>query len=260
LILFFGFHYLLSYKYLLIFSFIIYLVFLFPFSSEYKIIYKYKPKKIIFTFWEPNENIPGYIKLCIKTWKKILPEYEIIILDYNNVRDYLGENLFDTIICKNMSLQMQSDAIRVAILKKYGGIWMDADTILINRYFFNEFKNNELVMIGDEKFKTQHIGFIFASLNSTILHEWLNKIIVNINFFKQINNVTKKSLILNQWDYLGNQIIDPLIKNFSCNKFFRLDKNKINAFPELKYFRNSSLSVIEKYRLSISFVHANDDV
>lgn len=55
--------------------------------------------------------------------------------------DYLGESLFNTIICQNMSLQTQSDAIRVAILKKYGGIWMDADTILINRNFFNELKN-----------------------------------------------------------------------------------------------------------------------
>ena len=42
--------------------------------------------KIIFTFWEPKENIPGYLKLCIKTWKKFLPEYKIIILDYKKTR------------------------------------------------------------------------------------------------------------------------------------------------------------------------------
>lgn len=101
-------------------------------------------------------------------------------------------------------------------------------------------------MIGEDKYKTQHIGFILASLNSTILNEWFNKIIDKINFFKQINNDTKKYLIINQWDYLGNQIIVPLIKNFSGNKFFRLDKYKINAFPELNCFGNSSLNVIEK--------------
>lgn len=241
--------YLLSYKCLIIFSLLIYLVFLFSFSTDNKLIFKDESKKIIFTFWEPRKNIPGYLQLCIKTWKKFLPEYEIKILDYNSVRDSLGESLFGAIICQDMSLQMQSDAIRVAILKKYGGIWMDADTIIINRHFLNELEKYELVMIGEEKFKSQHIGFIFSSVHSSILNEWFNRIIDNINYFKQINNDTKKSWIFNQWDYLGNKIIDSLTKNFTGEKFFRLDKYKINAFPELNYFGNSSLNGNEKYRL-----------
>ena len=239
--------YLLSYKCLLIFSFVICLVLLFSFSFENK-LFKNETKKIIFTFWEPHKNIPGYLHLCIKTWKKFLPEYEIKILDYNSVRDFLGDRLFETIICKDMSLQMQSDAIRVAILKKYGGIWMDADTIIINKNFFKELENYDLVMIGEEKFKTQHIGFIAASIHSSILNDWLNKIINKVNYFRQIDDDSIKSMINNQWDYLGNQIIDSLARDFTNGKFFRLDKYKINAFPELNFFGNSFLNPNEKYK------------
>ena len=76
-----------------------------------------------------------------------------MILDYNNVKDYLGKSLFSLIICKELSLPIQADAIRVALLKKYGGIWMDVDTIITNGEFLEELKNFELVMLGEEKYK-----------------------------------------------------------------------------------------------------------
>lgn len=232
--------YIYFHKCLAIILFIIYSILLNPYSSKMK----------IFTFWEPIKNIPKYLQLCIKTWKKFLPEYEIKILDYKGVKEYLGESLFSSIIYKNMSLHIQSDAIRVAILQKYGGIWMDVDTIITNRKFLNELEKNEseLVMIGEEKYKVQHIGFIFATANSSILTEWLNQIIININKSKQINNRTKKIETLNQWNYLGNGIIDPLVRNISSKKFLRLDKYKLNVFPELKFFENSTLNAVDKYR------------
>ena len=114
--------------------------------------------KTIFTFWEPKENIPGYLSLCIKTWKKYLPDYKVIILNYQKVRDYLGDNLFSSIICMNMSVMVQADAIRVAVLNKFGGIWMDADNIIINGEFIKKFKTAELGMIMD---KFSNFPFIF---------------------------------------------------------------------------------------------------
>ena len=106
-------------------------------------------KKNIFTFWEPVEKMPGYLKLCMKTWKKFLPDYKIIILDYKSLKNNLGESLFNDIICKNMSLAVQADAIRVALLNKYGGVWIDTDTIILNGDFIKAFKNYELTMIRD---------------------------------------------------------------------------------------------------------------
>ena len=134
-----------NYKYLslfIIFHFVIY---------EFNYSYKYAHKKIVFTFWEPREKIPGYLKLCMKTWKKYLLDYEIKILDYKTSEELLGKRLFSRIICKNMSLAVQADAIRVALLNKYGGLWIDTDTIILNGEFIQELEKYELTMIRDTK-------------------------------------------------------------------------------------------------------------
>ena len=207
-----------------------------------------KKKKFIFTFWEPHEKMPGYLKLCIKTWKKFLPDYDIKVLDYKNVKDYLGENLFSNIICKTMPLKIQADAIRVALLKKFGGIWLDADTIITNGQFINKLKYYELIMLGEEKNKIQNIGFIASSSNSSIINEWLKEIIKKVNQYKENNFDLKKKRKKMKWNYLGNGIIDRLVNNSTGKTFFRLDRNKMNAFPEIKYFENSSLSNNQRYK------------
>ena len=210
----------------------------------------YHHSKIIFSFWEPQYKIPGYLSLCIKTWKHFLPDYQIKILDYSTLKSYLGDELYSNIICKNMPLSMQADAIRVALLKKYGGLWLDTDSIIINGSFTKEFEKYELTMIGEERNKFQYMGFIFASQNSSILYSWLNRVvdkvkIYKINLNRNKNNLTEK---MKKFDYLGNSIIDPLLKNYTRNSYFRVDSKKINAFPETTFFKNSSKTNIEKYR------------
>lgn len=178
----------------------------------------------IFTFWEPHNLIPGYISLCIKTWKKYFPSnYKIIILDYSNIRNYLGYNLFKQIFCKDMSLPIQADAVRVAILHKFGGIWLDSDTLIINSNFMTLFNKSDLQMFGNSKTKSHNIGVIYGNNKSTILKAWLNEIIYNIKIYKHklflkriipikaFKESYEKSRI---WCYLGNGILTTI----SCIK------------------------------------------
>lgn len=215
--------------------------------SEKNIELKLQNTKNIFSFWEPRNGIPGYISLCIKTWKKYLPQYRINILDYKSAKKCIGANLFNKIVDKEMPLLVQSDAIRVSLLKKYGGVWMDADTIITNGNFIKNLEKYELVMIGANK--TQHIGFIMASLNSVIIDKWLNEIINKVSIYRDIVSQSKIRRHIVKWDYLGNEIVDRVLNSFKGNKFFRLDKYKINAFPEIKFFENTSLGADEKYKL-----------
>ena len=98
----------------------------------------------------------------------------------------LGEKLFSTIIDKKMSKSVQADGIRVAILQKYGGIWLDTDTIVLGREFLNDLKNTELAMFGDIINKSQHIGFIYSNNNSILMDKWLQQIINNANNYKKV--------------------------------------------------------------------------
>ena len=213
------------------------------YSCKKKLRLKSKPKKQIFTFWEPKEKIPGYLKLCIRTWKKFLPEYNINIMNFKSTKDYIGEYMFSRIISKNLPLSIQADAIRVALLNQSGGIWMDPDTIITNSDFLKTLENYELVMIGEKKM--QHIGFIIASNNSDIINNWLKEILKKVKIYNQFNN--KNINIGIKWSFLGNMIVDKLLQNSTDKKFFRLDRNKIFAFPEVKFFENSKLNMKQRY-------------
>jgi hypothetical protein len=86
--------------------------------------------KHIWTFWD-SEVLPPFIKKCINTWRIHNPDYKITILNKNNIESYLGRYESNKIINwkYNDSPQRFSDLVRLSILEKYGGIWMDASVV-----------------------------------------------------------------------------------------------------------------------------------
>lgn len=202
--------------------------------------------KRIFTFWEPKTNLPAYLKLCMQTWQKFLPEYEIVVLDYSNLDIWLGKDFFDKSLFKNFSLPKQADAIRCAVLKKYGGIWMDSDTIITSDKARNFLSLESLfVLIG------YHVAFICADTKSFVLKHWLKGVKFRINFYREYQRNSKwtrfclwvkspfkyKKIVRNleNWDFLGNGILErPLYKVAKDPKeFLSIDRQKYNILPEL---------------------------
>lgn len=211
----------------------------------------------LFTFWEPKEKMPAYIRLCMQTWKKFLPECEVVLLDYSNLEEWLGKDVYDEILFKDFSLPKQADAIRCALLKKYGGLWLDADTILTSPQVKDYLMiDSELVMIS------KHLAFIKANNNSKIIADWYNQIQYNLKFYKDVkyqNNAVQKILHprryrrVENWDYLGNYILHKMLKTKNKKKFFSIDRMEINALPELNNKNNDNL--VENYQ---NFYFEND--
>mgnify|MGYP002638350778 FL=1 len=211
----------------------------------------------LFTFWEPKEKMPAYIRLCMQTWKKFLPESEVVLLDYSNLEEWLGKDVYDEILFRDFSLPKQADAIRCALLKKYGGLWLDADTILTSPQVKDYLMiDSELVMIS------KHLAFIKANNNSKIIADWYNQIQYNLKFYKDVkyqNNAVQKILHprryrrMENWDYLGNYILHKMLKTKNKKKFFSIDRMEINALPELNNKKNDNL--VENYQ---NFYFEND--
>ncbi len=196
--------------------------------------------KRIFTFWEPADKLPEYLQLCMMTWKKFLPEYEIVILDYKNLDNWLGKNYFDKTLYEKFSLPKQADAIRCAILKKYGGIWFDVDTIVTSEdinQLFDIAPPPELTLVG------KRIPVIFAKQNARILVKWENGIKKHIEIFKQnTNNIFNKIKLLffnyklfkkiRKWDYLGDAILKSLLTNQPKEILYSINFKKNKIYPE----------------------------
>ena len=216
----------------------------------------YDNKISIFTFWEPSTNITGYLQLCINTWKKNLPNHNIIILDYSKLHKYLNSSIISKILCKNMTLPIQADAIRVAILEKYGGIWMDMDIIITNFSFLKNVFEYDLAFFGNPQEKFPTIAFIYASKNSRIMKEWLMNIIKRVSIYQMLQSKKYSKLAnLCQWNYLGNGILNDLLKKSNEKEFIIFDWFKMNAIPERNAFHTggnmgekNNFKIIEAYR------------
>ena len=87
---------------------------------------------IIWMYWEtlPGKKKPGYIDLCINSVKFNCGRcFKIIVLDENTIYDYLPE--IDSIDLSKLNLPQKVDYYRYSLLEKYGGVWLDADILVL---------------------------------------------------------------------------------------------------------------------------------
>jgi hypothetical protein len=98
---------------------------------------KNKIPKIIWTFWDSKDAEANFvIKKCLENWKKNNPKHVIVVLNKENLNvfienvDVLKFKHVTDLVTNKINFQRLSDYVRLLVLKRYGGIWMDASTIL----------------------------------------------------------------------------------------------------------------------------------
>ena len=110
-----------------------------------------KGTKVIWTYWEtkPGRKKPGYIDLCLNSIKHNCGKcFKVIILDEKTIYDYLPE--ISEIDLSKLELPQKVDYYRYCLLEKYGGVWLDADILVIKCIcpFYNKLKNSDYVGFG----------------------------------------------------------------------------------------------------------------
>jgi Capsular polysaccharide synthesis protein len=86
------------------------------------------PKKIWFLWYQGLSEAPLVVKKCYESWQKYNPDWEVIFLEENNLTDYITPSLSPEKLCQ-LSKNHQSDLLRLELLEKYGGVWVDSTTI-----------------------------------------------------------------------------------------------------------------------------------
>jgi mannosyltransferase OCH1-like enzyme len=125
----------------------------------------------VWVYWEGYK--PPYIDLCISTIKKYSSGLGFVMLDDRNVSKYL----YLQPSYYRLSVVHKADYIRVALLNKYGGCWIDADTIVlkpISKYlkFLDKYR-----FLGFGKPRSPSNSIIAGRTDSFILKLWLSCII-----------------------------------------------------------------------------------
>lgn len=91
--------------------------------------------KIIHYCWFSGDPFPIEIKLCMDTWKKVIPDYSFRIWRMEDALSLNCEYVNEALQCKKWAFA--ADVVRSYALYTEGGVYMDCDIILKRR--FDEF-------------------------------------------------------------------------------------------------------------------------
>ena len=85
-------------------------------------------RKVIWTLWFQGwDSAPNLVRACLESWKSHNADWEIRALDADNLQDFLAADSDEVLrSIDDGPLDAKSDLIRIALLRKFGGVWVDA--------------------------------------------------------------------------------------------------------------------------------------
>jgi mannosyltransferase OCH1-like enzyme len=170
--------------------------------------------KYIWIYWEnaPGKQKPYYIDLCHQLIKKFNPNATIITLNKENITKYV------TVPKEWYNLKLiahRADYARIAVLYKYGGIYIDSDMITLNSYdkIFDLLKTYDFVGFeygkNEEKNKNvKHtyrtfVGCLATRPGNIMFKEWLK--LATEKIVRKDNN---------DWHFLGRDLMNKLLRKY----------------------------------------------
>lgn len=191
--------------------------------------------KYIHYCWFGDKPLPKLAKKCIKSWKKYLPDYEIIKWSEENVD--LEECAFIKEAYKKKKWAFIADYARTKALYEYGGIYFDTDMLvksnidfLLDKETFLGIEDSNMVnaaVWGEKnphallpkellKFYKAQTGFNENDMYSFSIPRLITKILNKYNF----NHISKEIQILNESIYIyPRDYFYPLSYNYRNNLF-----------------------------------------
>jgi hypothetical protein len=82
--------------------------------------------KVIWTYWQA-EPAPAFIQACIANWRRHAPNHEVRLLHRGSIAPWLPELRADF---DALPAYRQADWLRIQLLARHGGVWMDASMML----------------------------------------------------------------------------------------------------------------------------------
>ncbi len=88
--------------------------------------------KVIHYCWLSGDLYPEKIQHCIDSWKKMLPDYELVLWDTN--RFPLDKSVWVNEAYEVKKYAFAADYIRLYAIYNYGGIYLDSDVEVLKRF------------------------------------------------------------------------------------------------------------------------------
>ena len=201
-------------------------------------------------------------KLCIESaFLNLKDNYDIFVINENNLDYLIPEYIQDIKKCNDPYIYM--NLIKYCILFKFGGLWLNNDTIILNKlYISNVYRKNLIIFSTNKDGKTYDDSIIMTNPNNNLIYKMLLFIKKDINSFQNSNwysnsiNKQFNKLLLGNSDviympYVLNKYNDKYItmsnitdlykgniKELNKYVFFKIDIEKIEKSKVNKYLLN----------------------
>lgn len=140
-------------------------------------------------FWAQGEkNLDPMVEICIESWRLYGGFEEIHVLDASSVFSFVPRDSLPSSF-PTLPVQIQSDLVRLALLGRYGGVWMDASTLVTFPVvaWLNRFSRQSGLFLfqnpgagkGGRRFET---GVIAAVGGHPFVEAWLD---LMVRFFRR---------------------------------------------------------------------------
>lgn len=126
--------------------------------------------KIIHACWLGKGEMPADQRAYVEGWRKLLPDYEIILWTDETFEKYYDDSRFVKESIARKKYGFLSDYFRLTVLYEYGGIYMDTDVELFKRP--DPFLDCKMFMgfIFDSSIGTAMFG---TEPHNPLMREWL---------------------------------------------------------------------------------------
>lgn len=163
----------------------------------------------VYSYWEGP--MPKYIEMCVKSMRDYCPEF--ILITPENVDEYLNGTGLSVWWKSVRNPAHRADCIRVAIINKHGGLWVDCDTIFINPISefeeYVDFIKSDFIYTRWSDGRCPN-GYFWGKQGNPVTGEWIEKINMILD---------KKTGGGGQWTSFGEKILTPIINS---NKYYNV--------------------------------------
>lgn len=214
-----------------------------------------RSKKVWLFWWQGIDSAPELVKSCYASVKKYFEDWEIIVIDEKNYLDYV--DIPEAIVRKHnadiITHTHFSDILRLALLCKYGGVWLDA-TVYCTGKINQECLESDLFCYRNGWMDQENISFsswfISAKSNEPILsaslmllydywedHNYLIHYFLLHMFVKLVSDELKK-----QWEKIPyfNHNDNHLLANELPKEY---DQQRLNYIWKLTNFHKLSYKI-----------------
>lgn len=183
-------------------------------------------KTIWMLWWQGIQNAPEIVKACYHSVLDNLGnQYDVVVLDKNNYKSYvdLPKDISDKILSGKfyfqkgqIALQFLSDLIRLSLLIKHGGIWMDATMYCTTDRVPNYIENADLFLY--------QVLFPSTWVTSTTMESWFIKSTSNNRILRLLQKILYDYIRTNTIlaDYLFIYVAMELVKKCYHTDFLRI--------------------------------------